>query len=233
MRPVILLAQLNDADLAVDALKSRLAEIAEALREPAALAAARRALAEAEAQLARCRSVTADAELAQQSAGDKLARAEQQLYGGKIHNPRELEDAERNVQQQRSHRVQAEERTLEALIACEEATAQHAERQAEVARLAESWQIQQARLRAEQAQRKARLPAALARQAAARRAVSPQMLTLYDGLRPRRGGRAVAALDGDVCSVCLVAVSPSKLAAARSGDELAYCENCGRLLWEE
>lgn len=233
MRPVILLAQLNEADLAVDALKARLSEIADALREPAELVAARRALAAAEKTLAGCRAALADAELAQRSAEEKLARVEQQLYSGKVRNPRELEDAERNVQQQRSHKAQAEDRALEALIACEEATAQHAASQAEVARLTAEWQAQQTQLRAEQAQLKARLPAALARQAAARQAVPAPLLTLYDGLRPRRGGRAVAALDGDVCSACLVAVSPGKLAAARFGDELVYCENCGRLLWEE
>lgn len=233
MRPVVLLAQLNEADLAVDALKVRLAEIAEALREPAELVAARRNLAEVEAALARCQAAAQDAELAQHSAEDKLARTEQQLYSGKVRNPRELEDAERNLLQQRGQKAQAEERALEALIACEEATVRHAAQQAEVARLTEHWQAQQAQLRAEQAQLKARLPAALARQAAARQAVPAQLLTLYDGLRPRRGGRAVAALDGDVCSACLVAVSPGKLAAARFGDELVYCENCGRLLWEE
>ncbi len=233
MRPVVLLAQLNDADLAVDAVKGRLAEIADALREPVALVAARRALTEAAAALARCGAAASDAELAQQSVEEKLVRAEQQLYGGKVRNPRELEDAERNVQQQRGHKAQAEEQTLEALIACEEATAQHAERQAEVVRLTENWQAQQAQLRAEQSQLKARLPAALARQSAARQAVPAQLLTLYDGLRPRRGGRAVAALDGDECSACLVAVSPGKLAAARFDDELVYCENCGRLLWGE
>ncbi len=231
MRPVVLLAELNEADLAVDALKGRLAEIAAALREPAELAAARRALTEAEAALARCRAAASDAELAQQSTEEKLARAERQLYGGKTRNPRELEDAERNVHQQRSQKAQAEEHTLEALIACEEATALHAERQAEVARRNAGWQSQQAQLRAEQAQLRAQLPAAIARQTAARQALPVQLLALYDGLRPRRGGRAVAALDGDECSVCLVAVPPSKLAAARFSDELVYCENCGRLLW--
>ena len=42
MRSVALLARLNDQDLVVDSLKARLGEIAEALREPAALTAARR-----------------------------------------------------------------------------------------------------------------------------------------------------------------------------------------------
>jgi predicted nucleic acid-binding Zn-ribbon protein len=63
--------------------------------------------------------------------------------------------------------------------------------------------------------------------------VPADILHTYDALRPRRAGRAVARVDGDTCAVCLVTVSPSRLAAARDGDELAYCENCGRILWSE
>lgn len=48
-RPILLLARLNAADLAVDATKTRLIEIAEALREPSALVAAREEAASAEA----------------------------------------------------------------------------------------------------------------------------------------------------------------------------------------
>ena len=49
------------------------------------------------------------------------------------------------------------------------------------------------------------------------------LLAIYDDLRPRRGGRAVARLDGDECSACLVAASPFSLEAARFGDQLVYC----------
>ena len=46
-----------------------------------------------------------------------------------------------------------------------------------------------------------------------------------------RRGQAVAELDGDSCSACRVAASPAVLESARYSDQLAYCENCGRLLW--
>ena len=57
MRPVMLLAQLNEIDLAVDASKARLAEIMQESREPDALAQTRAALAAAQAEQARCRKV--------------------------------------------------------------------------------------------------------------------------------------------------------------------------------
>lgn len=233
MRAVMLLARLNAIDLAADALKTRLAEIAEALREPAALSAARRGLAQAESDLAHCRAVQTELEAAQSDAAAKLARTEARLYGGSVRNPKELEDVQRDAAQLRRQLGQAEDHLLEALICSETATQAHSEQAAAVERLTAEWEHKQRALRAEQGQLKAKLPVELARQKSAREALPATLLATYDNLRPRRGGRAVAQLDGDECSACLVAASPYTLEAARFGDELVYCSNCGRLLWGE
>lgn len=233
MRSVMLLARLNDVDLVLDSIKARLAEIAEALREPPALAAARRAQAEAEAELARCRAIQEDLELKQQDAQARLSKAEGRLYSGEVKNPKELAGAEKDVQQLRRQLSQVEDRLLDALVCSETATDAWTGQGATAARLTAEWDARQAALRGEQARLKARLPAELARQAAARHAVPAELLSTYDNLRPRRGGRAVAALDGDECGACCVAAAPSTLEAARYGDELVYCSNCGRLLWGE
>ena len=211
MRPVILLGLLNEIDLVVDALRARSAEITEALQEPAALQAARAAAGEAEAEWTRCRAVQQDRELVQQGAATRLAQAESRLYGGKVRNPKELADAEKDVQQLRRQRNQAEDELLEALIALEAASEVRDSRQAVLAQRAAAWESSQAGLRAEQAQIAGSLTTERARQAAARRGVPPGALHTYDTLRPRRAGRAIARLDGDTCSICLVAVSPAEL----------------------
>jgi predicted nucleic acid-binding Zn-ribbon protein len=233
MPPVALLGQLNEIDLAIDALRARAAEIAEALKEPAALQAARTTVAAADTELARCKMIQSERESAQQKAAAKLTQAEGRLYGGKVRNPKELEDSEKDVAQLRRQHAQAEDALLEALIASEAAAEVVAGAQHELEQRSTEWNATQAGLRAEHARLTERLTTERARQAAARRAVPTGILHIYDTLRPRRAGRAVARLDGDTCAVCLVAVSPSRLAAARDGDELAYCENCGRILWTE
>jgi predicted nucleic acid-binding Zn-ribbon protein len=233
MRPVALLAQLNEADLALDAVKVRLSEIAEALKEPAALQATRRALAEAEAELARCRAQQLDAELAEKKIAQKLTSAEHALYSGQIRNPKALEDAEKDVQQLRRQRSQAEDALLEAMMCAEAALQTHAEQERKLTRLTAEWEATQVALRAEQAALNGKLPMLKARHTAARGAVPANLLPTYDSLRTRRGGRAVAQLDGDTCTACRVAASPGKVAAARDGDELIFCENCGRVLWAE
>jgi predicted nucleic acid-binding Zn-ribbon protein len=233
MRPVLMLARLSEIDLALDSHRARLAEIASALKEPPDLIAARRALADAESELARWRGVQQDRERDLQDIAGKLAKAEKRLYSGEIRHPREVQDAERDVQQLRHQCSQAEDALLEALVAVEGGTEDCATRGRAVSELASGWEATQAHLRAEQARLKAHLPAEQARQVAARRALPQDLLALYDSLRPRRGGRAVAELDGNTCSACRVAVPPTKLEGARFGEELVYCGNCGRLLWGE
>jgi predicted nucleic acid-binding Zn-ribbon protein len=233
MRPVILLAQLNEADLTLDAINARLAEVAAALVEPAALQVARQALARAEAELMHCRAVQQDRELAQKTIAEKLARAEKKLYEGQIRNPKELADLGKDVEQLRRQLSSCEDALLDALIATETASAQIGTCRETLVRLEQEWAGNQTALRAEQARLNARLSAEQTRHIAARRAVPAHLLPLYDALRARRGGRAVSQLDGEACSACGVAASPSKLEAARYGEELTACENCGRLLWEE
>lgn len=233
MRPVILLAQLNEADLALDALNARLTEIRAALVEPTALQAARQALSQAEAELTRCRAIQQDRELALKSAAEKLSRAEKKLYDGQRRNPKELTDLGKDVEQLRRQHGSCEDALLEALIATDSATAQLAACRATLTRLEQEWAATRAALLAEQARLNDRLPVEQARHTAARQAVPPHLLPIYDSLRARRGGRAVSHLEDGTCSACGVAASPAKAEAARYGEELVACENCGRLLWEE
>lgn len=233
MRAALLLAQLNEADLAVDAPQKRLAEIADALREPAVLSTARRSLAEAESELARCETLREEREQLQQTLGAKLARSEHRLYSGQVGNPKELEDAERDVQQVRRQHSLAEDNLLDALIGADTAAEHRDAWQEKLARLTAGWEAKQVSLRGEQARIEARLPEALARQARARHAAPADLLPLYDSLRERRNGRAVTSVDGDACAVCGVAIPQGKLEMALYGDELVYCGNCGRLIWGE
>jgi predicted nucleic acid-binding Zn-ribbon protein len=233
MRPVLLLARLNEIELTMDALRARWGEIAEALNEPAELQSARAMLAKAETELAGCRVLQQEREATQRKAADRLAQAENDLYGGQMRSPKELENAERDVGQLRRQRDQAEDELLETLIAFDTVSEIVAERQAEFARLTAEWEATQMRLHNEQVLVRQRLLSEQSHQLAARRAVPADLLALYDGLRARKGGRAVAELDEDICTACRVAAPPGKLEIARFGEELVYCDNCGRLLWGE
>jgi predicted nucleic acid-binding Zn-ribbon protein len=229
----MLLAQLNEIDLAVDAYKARLAEIIQGVREPAELAQLRTALVAAEKEQARCRDAQIVAETEQARVASHLAQAESALYSGKTKSAKELEHAEHDVQQLRRQLAHADDELLEVLVAAESTTATADAQRADLDRLTAEWEKRRAHLRAEQAVVRAQLAQEQERQLAARRAVPDALLVVYDSLRARRAGRAVAAIDGEECGVCGVAVPQSKLEPARDGDELVYCGNCGRILWTE
>ncbi len=62
--------------------------------------------------------------------------------------------------------------------------------------------------------------------------VPPELLPTYDRLRQRLGGVAVAPLVGASCGGCHLTLSASELDRIRRlpPDELATCEQCGRIL---
>jgi uncharacterized protein len=233
MQAIGQLAELNEVDLVVDGLKARLAEIAEALKEPAAVRAARTEVSQAEAELTRLRVRQQECELLQTAAANKLAGEEQRLYSGKVQFSKELEDLEAKIRQSRRQKSEAEDTLLETLLEVEATEARLATGREQLAALAAQMDASRASLREESALLTRRLATVQARQAAARAAAPAHLLPTYDALRVRRGGRAVATIDGDVCSACKVAVSPTLRAAVRDGDEPVYCENCGRILWAE
>jgi predicted nucleic acid-binding Zn-ribbon protein len=167
------------------------------------------------------------------TAATKTGKAAQQQDATKQTGDSANSEQNEIVQQLQRQKAQCEDHLLEALVEVEAATEKQQALQGELARLTADWEATRTRLRAEQAKLAAQLPVAQARQAAARRATPAALLPLYDSLRGRRAGRAVAEVDGEICTVCKVAVSPSKLEAARYGEELVYCDNCGRLLWGE
>jgi uncharacterized protein len=233
MRPVVLLAEVNRLDLQADTRRIRLAEIAAALREPAALVEARSALDGAKQGALAAQAELRLAELAQKSAAEKLGSSQQRLYAGDIRVAKELENLQADVQQLQRQLQAAEDQLLTNMVGSEEAAALLAHSQEVVDTMSAEFVRSQASLRDEQVRLMGELKRIQARQAAAREAAPKDWLGLYDSLRPRRGGRAVVELEGDMCSACRVEASPQRVEAARYGEEPVYCENCGRLLWGE
>ena len=187
-RPILLLARLNEADLALDATKARLAEIAEALREPPTLVAARATLATAQQEVDRLRAEQAEVEGEEAKVEQEMRVIEQKLYNGKVSSPCELENGEKDLAQHQHQKARIDDHLLEIMVALEGATAVSEKAEAEVKRLAGEWETRQGILRGEQAKLKARLPGEQARQATAR-AVHPRSVParLRSPASPPRG----------------------------------------------
>jgi predicted nucleic acid-binding Zn-ribbon protein len=227
------LFRLQETDLALDAGRARLAEIAQALAGNPAVQAAQARARQAEAQLHKAKAALTDAELDQQTLADKIAADEARLYGGRIRNPKELQDLQAEVESLKRRRAAAEERQLEALLEYEDAEAQlkaardHLnEAEAEARRTSAALTAEWDRLTAREADLQAERESLLTTIAAADRAQ-------YEKLRHAKKGRALARLEDGVCAACGMEPTAADRQLARRGAELVLCAGCGRILYAE
>ncbi len=228
------LLRLQEIDTTLTAIHRLLEELEEALRDDHTLREARAHAQVTARAAAAARKAQGDLEFELQRVETERQQKETQLYGGTVHNARELQDLQAKVQSLRQRKATLEDALLEAMMAYEEAAATDAEGQTRLRQTEEEWHQSQAALRSERETLIARSRALEAEAQQLRQEIPPAILDSYTYLKPRLGGIAVAQLlEDDTCSLCGVSVSYTPRAAARAGEE-AYCDGCDRLLvyWE-
>jgi len=227
------LYRLQTIDLEADARHSRLKEVKATLEGNEELPRVRQALQDEEKKLSRQRTKLRDRELEMQSLTDKIVSVEDRLYGGRIKNPKELANLQEEVQSLKRRKGELEDQVLEAMIEVEESEASVTEQRERLARLEAEWQETQARLSAEQNELISRLSQLKAERAGLQRAIEAGDLALYEDLRRRMGGQAVALLEGELCQACRVTLPTTKVQQARQGEALTLCSSCERILYVE
>jgi hypothetical protein len=225
------LFRLQSLDLERDGARTRLAAI-EALRavSPEVDAARQReSVARAARQDAHRALAKAEGEVGSQQS--KFRETERRLYSGEVHSPKELKDLENEAASLKRFLGVLEDRQLQAMLAQDEAERDHAAARAALD-VAEATRGQQ---EGELHQERAGLAATVERLQAQREAavalITPEDQETYDTLRRTRRGTAVARLDGSTCGRCGVAPSQARIDAARTGEEIVLCGNCGRILY--
>jgi len=227
------LYRLQTIDLETDERSRRLKEVKAILKGNEELERARQALQGGEKKLSQQRAKLRDQELEMRSLANKIASVEDRLYSGHIKNPKELANRQDEVQYLKRRKGELEDQVLETMIEVEDSEANVAEQRKRLARLEEEWQETQARLSAEQGELVNRLSQLKAKRAKLQKTIEAGDLALYENLRRRRYGQAVALLEGELCQACRVTLPTSKVRQARQGEELTFCGSCERILYVE
>lgn len=231
MTAVAELLLLQDADLALDKALARLSEIELALGESDELASAREAAAEKAAAVAALRAQQKDLELVADEVRSKGAEIEKKLYGGTIKNPKELQDYDAELRNLKDLTRKRDDDVLALLMQVEEADSERHAADAIVSEIEAAWRASQDHLLAE----KAEIEPEAARLKAEREAkaidVDRRLIGLYDLLRERRGGTAVARVERGMCQGCRITLPMSVLQRARGvGSPVIQCVSCERIL---
>lgn len=225
------LAALQEIDLALDRDLARLAAIEESLGESDELIQAREKMEQKQAVVAGLRSRQADLEWSVDEVRAKALQVEGKLYGGSIRNPKELQDLQADLQSLQAQTSKREDDLLAVLMEADEAQADAAAAESAYRELEARWQEEQRSLRAEKEALEPEIAELQAKRAAQIEGIDRSALSLYETLRERKGGQAVARVERGMCQGCRITLPMSLLQRARSGAGLVQCVSCERILF--
>lgn len=161
----------------------------------------------------------------------KIELSEASLYGGKIQNPKELQELQNEIASLKRLICTLEDNELEAMMAVEEAEAS-LKRATEAMKEIQGKQIEQnAALNGE----KTKLLVQIERLEAERKATLPPIppadLDLYEHLRKTRNGVAVVNISSRACTACGTTLTAAIIQSSQSTGQLVRCPTCGRILY--
>ncbi len=220
--------QLLDGEAA--SLRAALADVESRLSGDEALDDARARLATAADALASTRHEQRrlEAEIADYSA--RIAPEDRRLYDGSVRNPKELGSIQHEVELLKAARAKLEDELLGVLTRLETETAEHEVLTGEVQQHERRREDDLVTLHAEAERLAGAISEADAKCAAQRTKVPMVSLRVYDDVRRRKGGVAVARITGTMCGACRVALPDAVRRRAMISEIPAQCPNCDRIL---
>jgi predicted nucleic acid-binding Zn-ribbon protein len=221
---------LQETDQALDKAQARLAEVEAQLGESEELILARDETEEKRRAVDGLRSRQTDAEDAVEEVRRKAADVEAKLYSGRVTNPKELSDLNDDLNSLKHLLAMREDALLAVLVETDEAEAQLAGAQSRYADIEAAWKAQQDDLLREKARLEPEMELLRSRREEQSPSVDRSSLRLYDLLRARHGGYAVARVERGMCQGCRITLPMSVLQKARSGVGLVQCVSCERIL---
>lgn len=225
------LYELQEVDLEIDAKRERLTQVMGRLGESEVLDEAHLSLARDEEKLVELQRIQREVEREVEDLQAKAAVATDKLYGGTVKNPKELSSLQEQLSNFRRKIGEGDDKTLDIMSEVEAAQKEVSLKRSEVAKIEEGWQAEQASLSQEQTE----LSAALSTLEQKRKELASKLdtvsLELYEDIRQKRQGRAVAKLERGMCQGCRIALPMSELQRARMGQELVQCGSCERVLY--
>ena len=221
---------LQETDQALDRSQARLSEIEALLVESEELVSARELVEERRSTVEELRTHLSDAETDVEDVRAKAAEVESKLYGGKVTNPKELSDLDADLRSIKHLVASREDILLGLLVEIDEADKQLRAANSAYSEIESGWTQEQGELLKEKGQIEPDVESLQARRERQAASIDRPSMGLYQLLRDRHSGRAVARLERGMCQGCRITLPMSLLQKARSGTGLVQCVSCERIL---
>jgi len=171
------------------------------------------------------------AEQAVQKQRLKIERSEATLYGGKVVNPKELQDLQLEAESLKKYLSILEDQQLEAMfefddeeLKYQEVSASHSDIIAQIAHQNDALVEERNVLLQDMTRQESERLAAASN-------INPQEMRIYDNLRQKKSGVAVARVIERTCAACGSTLSAAIFSSAQMPNKITRCAACGRILY--
>ena len=225
------LYQLQQIDSEIDAAQKRITEINALIKSDNQVQAAKAAYEKSQEIFKKFKSSFNILDNEIQAKKIKKSQSEENLYGGKVKNPKELQDLQQEISSLDSIIARLEDDLLERLLELEEA-----EKKADCdkKRFNEAMTYFESRkslLLGEKDKLEKNILNLGTKKDTLINQIDQSSLDIYQSLRKSKGGTAVSYLQDESCSECGTHLTPSQCQQARSASVLLYCPGCRRIVY--
>ncbi len=226
------LYRLQLIDSEIDQIRRRVFEIDQALKGSPALFHTRAELEKAEVAAQSAASHYKASELELQALVEKIEHEDKRLYVGSIKNVKEMVEVQAELESLKRRRGVIEDKLLEEMerldtLRADEARCRAALRQAEV-----NFKSDSASMTTERQQIVNSVLGRAEQRTALINTLAKPALEHYQQLRKKNtNGTAVALIRNGACGACGEEVSSGIAQQAHTGQNIALCSNCGRILY--
>jgi predicted nucleic acid-binding Zn-ribbon protein len=225
------LYRLQQVDRQIDRARAQLDIIHKTLENDAELRDALARVETAQTEHHRARHELKNAEAETQGQKVKIEQAESSLYGGKVQNPKELQDLQKDVASLRKHLATLEERELDSMQQAESAELVLQEARSQLEQLQSRRGNEHRKLLDDQTGHVKDLERLGEEREASVNPIESGLLAIYNDLRKQKRGVAVTDFSDNTCAACGSSLNAAIQQNAKSSKQLAYCPTCGRILY--
>lgn len=173
----------------------------------------------------------ADVEKKIQTAHIKLQQSESSLYGGKIHNPKELQDLEAEIKSIKVNIHLYEDDQFSLMLEIEKQNKNISDLEQHLSATRRDYRDLAAGLELEMAELRKLMDMHETEKEALLRSMDAGILQIYEKLRISKAGLAVTGIEENACTSCGAEITQGEWQRVRTSNELFFCSTCGRILY--
>jgi predicted nucleic acid-binding Zn-ribbon protein len=224
------LYRLQTIDIALTQKQQRLKAIDAVLNDSHLVAEAQNRVNAAQNTLNPLRTQTRNLELELQYNVSKTQTTEEQLYSGRVRNPKEMQDMQNEIAALKKWHGDLEDKLLSLMMEVETAESALADAELQLKQAQAVQGTQQSDLVKEQTMLQLEVKSLQTQRTEAAANVAPESLKIYTTMRAKKISEPVSVLKGSTCTFCGVEDTMAVAQQVRQGQKLIFCTNCERIL---